>query len=92
MASTQSTRLLPNYISLLGPVLQTTPAVEVAVDPEWINVISFFSEVSQIELLMYLIYCIIIKSVTFSQSVVDIVKHSQLFEGKSCTGCSSVHD
>ena len=50
MAYTQSTHLLPNYISLLAPVLQTTPAVEVAVDPEWINVIFFFSEVSQIEL------------------------------------------
>ena len=50
MAYTQSTRLLPNYISLLAPVLQTTPTVEVAVDPEWISVIFFFSEVSQIEL------------------------------------------
>ena len=40
----------PRYIYIIATVLQNAPAVEIAVDPDWINVIFTFSEVSIFQL------------------------------------------
>ena len=52
-------KFIPYYISVLAPVLQHAPVVGVAVDPDEINVIFSFSEVSQLELALLSIYTLI---------------------------------
>ena len=39
----------PSIHLYIAPVLQNAPAVEIAVNPDWINVIFTFSEVSKFE-------------------------------------------
>ena len=43
-------RFIPPLHLYIAPVLQNAPAVEIAIDPDWINVIFTFSEVSKFEL------------------------------------------
>ena len=43
-------KFIPPLHLYIAPVLQNAPVVEIAVDPDWINVIFTFSEVSKYKL------------------------------------------